>query len=208
MSTGQGVIGCNMFCYCLNNPVNMADESGTYCNSNLFNLTEYTDGFSRNEYNPNIRRKNPLKYLSDDIVLSPADSAYAERCKSFFNPPITAIVGVSVSGNLGFFSGSISIGIAFDQANYDSGIGFYFSGSLGGGTPALSGSIGGFMGVYDEPYRINLSGKGYQNGGSFSVGYFSISHDRCSNGCSTGVGVSFGKMPVEFHGQYTYTFVS
>ena len=28
MSTGQGVLGCNMFCYCLNNPVNMADESG------------------------------------------------------------------------------------------------------------------------------------------------------------------------------------
>ncbi len=30
MSTGQGVLGCNMFCYCLNNPVNMTDESGCY----------------------------------------------------------------------------------------------------------------------------------------------------------------------------------
>ena len=30
MSTGQGVIGCNMFCYCLNNPVNMLDYEGTF----------------------------------------------------------------------------------------------------------------------------------------------------------------------------------
>ena len=30
MSTGQGVLGCNMYCYCLNNPVNMVDESGEF----------------------------------------------------------------------------------------------------------------------------------------------------------------------------------
>ena len=27
-STGQGIIGCNMFAYCLNNPVNLVDEGG------------------------------------------------------------------------------------------------------------------------------------------------------------------------------------
>ena len=27
-STGQGIIGCNMFVYCLNNPVNLVDEGG------------------------------------------------------------------------------------------------------------------------------------------------------------------------------------
>ena len=42
MSTGQGVLGCNMFCYCLNNPVNMADESGCVANYN----TMMTDGGS------------------------------------------------------------------------------------------------------------------------------------------------------------------
>lgn len=30
-STGQGIIGNNMFAYCLNNPVNCADSSGTRC---------------------------------------------------------------------------------------------------------------------------------------------------------------------------------
>ncbi|MDY2961822.1 MAG: RHS repeat-associated core domain-containing protein, partial [Oscillospiraceae bacterium] len=29
-STGQGFIGCNMFAYCGNNPVNMSDEAGTW----------------------------------------------------------------------------------------------------------------------------------------------------------------------------------
>jgi len=30
MSTGQGVLGCNMFCYCLNNPVNGYDPTGMF----------------------------------------------------------------------------------------------------------------------------------------------------------------------------------
>ena len=30
MSTGQGVLGCNMFCYCGNNPVNRADNDGKF----------------------------------------------------------------------------------------------------------------------------------------------------------------------------------
>ena len=30
MSTGQGVIGCNMFCYCGNNPVSRADDNGNF----------------------------------------------------------------------------------------------------------------------------------------------------------------------------------
>ena len=30
MSTGQGVIGCNMFCYCGNNPINRVDPTGMW----------------------------------------------------------------------------------------------------------------------------------------------------------------------------------
>ena len=35
MSTGQGLLGNNMFAYCVNNPVNMADPTG-HCSYFLF----------------------------------------------------------------------------------------------------------------------------------------------------------------------------
>ena len=57
MSTGQGVIGCNMFCYCLNNPVNMTDESGCVANYN----TMMTDG-GGNSNNPYMSEESKTLY--------------------------------------------------------------------------------------------------------------------------------------------------
>ncbi len=43
LSTGQGVLGHNSFAYCLNNPVNMSDESGNMCRPNVTWYDTWTD---------------------------------------------------------------------------------------------------------------------------------------------------------------------
>ncbi len=54
------MLGCNMFCYCLNNPVNMADESGCWAVRSYNVMMTDTGGTGRGGYY--ISRKSAALY--------------------------------------------------------------------------------------------------------------------------------------------------
>ena len=59
-STGQGLLGCNMFAYCNNNPVNFADETGHMAGIRMWNNL-MTDGKNNSFY---TTRKDEVVYTA------------------------------------------------------------------------------------------------------------------------------------------------
>ena len=64
MSTGQGVVGSNMYAYCLSNPQTLSDDHGTISNRNLM----MTDGGGKSKLS--LKSKLEVIQLIFNIIIS------------------------------------------------------------------------------------------------------------------------------------------
>ena len=133
VSTGQGILGYNMFAYCLNNPVNALDDSGHFAISAVLIgaaigfftayipdvLEQMQDGFEWSDFN--TFEENTLKYLGATLGGAVGGFGSALGC---------GLGGTMLANGLGnviesAFSGGITtVGDALDQ--------FVVGGILGG----------------------------------------------------------------------------
>lgn len=119
MSTGQGILGGNMFAYCLNNPVNRYDEHG---NSSLPNWAKVAIG--------------AVVIIGLAVATVATRGAAAVVCGA-------ALSGAIAGGATGAVSGAIAGGITEGwQGALDGACSGFMSGTLkGGATGALSAGI-------------------------------------------------------------------
>ena len=190
MSTGQGVIGCNMFCYCLNNPVCRCDKEGTWSFTQL------------------ALNGAPVTYIETPYGDKPYPNkaeSYMQKCHDFFNPPCTQTISLSLGGNLGFYSGYVSFGYASGQyiSAKESNSGFFWSYGAGIGTLDASANISISLGRYDTPNYKDAMGRCIQTGLSVSYKIASFSFDKAENGSSISIGVSKGLAPIHIHHIWT-----
>ena len=185
---GGSVKGYNLFAYCFNNPVNMDDQYGSW-------PQWIKDTFK-------WVAKNVVKPIVNTVqnVLSKADATYS--------------AGINVSGTPSAFIFNLQAGVSIDTKG-NVAIQGSAGGGVTGGSPGIS--ITAYQSVTNAPSINNLSGPGYQIGGSVGVpafgvpfaagGDFNIIPDN--NGTSTYLGmttnVGFGTPGREFHVEWGQT---
>ena len=95
VSTGQGVLGNNMFAYCLNNPVNMIDRNGTAANYELMPLL--VPDYSSNPYDTNTKNHARIaEYIRDDQKKRQENRNKTEENSSTIPASIVNVVEVLV----------------------------------------------------------------------------------------------------------------
>lgn len=138
-STGQGIIGNNMFAYCKNNPIQYMDASGTAATL----VQPLGNGISQKDL-----IKEVIKKLLEPIHL-------------------TSSTGLTASGSLtGFWGGSVQGGCSFD-AQGNAAIQGAYAGGLTGGSAGLM--IGGYNTITNAPNIFKLEGESCQIGGSATI---------------------------------------
>lgn len=180
-STGQGIIGNNMFAYCGNNPVNSVDSAG---NMPRTNTQHYTEAMVFGANNSRIT-----------IVHLPSPPIYEDAG--------TFSAGVSGSTFCGYGAG-VSGGIAVDGTG-NAGL----VGTVTGGAGTPSSGVGVFLSYTTAPTIEKLSGRSEVVGGSISfliisIGFeYSIFNDEDTNEAYHGFTFLIGgpsATPFETHG--------
>ena len=95
VSTGQGILGNNMFAYCLNNPVAFSDEQGTATKSCLHDSTEPRDPWRNSGSGGGIPRKD---YRSGIDYGDLADKFYTIRFFRLLGEGLTALYDAYMRG--------------------------------------------------------------------------------------------------------------
>ena len=140
VSTGQGVLGYNMFAYCYNNPINMDDQDG--------NCPQWI--------------KDGVKWVAKNI------GKPVVKCiqNTLAKVDLTYSTGVNLCGTPSIWMFNGQIGLSIDtkgnvaiQASGDGGV--------TGGTPSFS--ITRYKSITNAPSIDKLNGTYYQVGGSVAV---------------------------------------
>ena len=218
-STGQGFLGCNMFAYCQNNPINYSDPTGQrpWWEHNYGNgVVGYTDATS----NGVATNGSNTSYGSfGNSVIAYTDTASNGVAASANNSGKPSTTYSNQSGTVSFgLTGSIgcgvivtgSVGLAVDSFG---NVALILSGGGGGGFPTLTAA--GFVTGTNAPTVYQLGGASIQTGGSggllVSVGVEGTVIPDAVNGTTyyggtllIGGGAQF---PVEWHGDVTDTAV-
>ena len=185
--------GYNLFEYCFNNPVNMADDNGNW---------------------PKWIKKT-VKWVAKNIVKPIVNKA--RKILSKINATYTK--GTSTNFSSGIWNFSIQGGISVDTKGNVAIQGTFSGGATSNSTPTAS--IGNFSMVSNAPSVNELNGDGYQLGGSASVPLLpvpvSINVGRDLNiipnikqnsnyyGLSSFVGISPPTLSVEGHAEWGKT---
>ena len=163
-STGQGIIGNNMFAYCLNNPVNGCDPCGTcFHRWDFWNDCENCGGQT-------IKDKL-IDYYDNGLTLNGSVGLYGSANLGVFNVTGTVEVAVDLKGNIqiigsGSFdvttAGSLSASggataslYAMPDTSYYAGDTYYMGGSVAvpnPACPAVAVGVGGNVGKTSDGY--------------------------------------------------------
>ena len=185
-STGQGLLGNNMFAYCNNNPVCYSDPTG---------YLSAAGGIG----NPNAMMRGGN---NSNVIIHHLPSP------DLFEGTIT--IGASASQYAGT-GGGVSGGITFDGKKNAS---FAGTVALGAGTPSDGYSI--FVSYTTAPTIDKLSGRAEYVGGSIAIllvtiGFeYSIFNDSYTGDAYHGFTILIGplsEIPFETHGGLSYTGV-
>jgi hypothetical protein len=191
-TTGQGMLGNNMFAYCLNNAISLVDASGT--------RSVLNDRAMGGNSSPPAQKTSPVEETIELL------EQFAESSGSG-----TITYGLTVSGAFGI-AGSASVGITMDRKG---NIGISYTVNSGGGFPSVS--VGRFVSVNNAPTIYHQEGWGTVvgvSGGPEVIavgGEYNMLIDQANNTVYHGgtVSVTAGLYPacVEAHGEVGYTWV-
>ena len=180
LSTGQGVLGHNSYAYCLNNPVNMGDDSGC--------LADWI--------------KDSLKWIAQNI----ARPMLTYTRNAFSKVDATYSTGIDITLTPSVFIFSFQGGISVDTKG-NIALQGSFSGGMTGGSPGAS--VTGYRTITNAPNINKLEGLGYQIGGSVGVpvygvpvaagGDFLIIPDTDTTYFGSTTNLGFGTPGGEFH---------
>jgi RHS repeat-associated protein len=107
VSTGQSIIGYNMFAYCLNNPVNMSDESGCVASYNVM-MTDSGGGCHASYTYQNENCKKFVDDLSKEVL-----ELYAGPGTIIHSIDVTQHYDIEITDEQAFFNDAIAdIGIS------------------------------------------------------------------------------------------------
>ena len=110
-STGQGILGNNMFAYCLNNPINFHDQSG--------GLPVENDEYGAN---PMIYKSNNFVYAIPDLIQGEIERKQRERrAKNPFNTDIQAVLEAE---HFAFYKGTLYVVVPIGQEAFSFGVVF------------------------------------------------------------------------------------
>ena len=200
ISTGQGVLGNNMFAYCGNNPVSRVDATGCAFVQINYNL----DGLP-NDLFPEIGG-------GCACALAAAGSISSALKKDISKQDGTTSRGITFSAAY-----IVAVAVSFGFTNDHNGnFGFYLTLSVGGGTPTAG--ISKSRAKTNAPTIFDQRGWGMSMGGSVSPVVLPISvggeynmllndqFDYTYSGFTTNVGAGIG-LPAEWHGTIDHTWV-
>ena len=153
-STGQGLLGNNMFAYCGNNPVNCGDPTG-HAYQGIYSQINYNE---HDHTYGGLRSVNPVGFIMQ-----------------LNSPRGTIALGITGSAS-GGVSGSASLGITADRDGNVGGI--FTSGAVmtTNITPSYGGGV--FISVSDADDIYNQNGAASQEGATFNILGVGISVDH------------------------------
>ena len=193
-STGQGILGNNMFAYCGGNPIVYSDDTGS--------------------------RRDVCVICKDDG----GSGNLKAKTKASSTVSLTTSVGVSVSIGVGPFTYGAQIALVTDSTGYSEVQATYYvpiSSSSVSSTPTVSQmvnqigaaeratnsvsfSVMGNISAYDAPSTSDLHEIGYQVGGSFGAGSaIAVDYNIIPNGTNQpykGITISGGIGTFDLHG--------
>ncbi len=182
--TGQGVLGCNMFAYCGNNPISRSDISGTL-------WKEVVDWFGEK-----IEKLLDFYEELDKPDIATTNGVYGSVTLGVFDISGTLEVANDLEGNIQIVS-SVSFDItttaAFSASAGTTGSIFFVPDTsyLCGDTYYMGGSVA--IPIPDTP----ITGTGSLNVGQTSDGYWGVMYSK---------GIApISATGAEFHGGYSYT---
>ena len=140
VSPGQGSLGCNMFAYCGNDPVNASDSNGE--------VPQWL--------------KDAVRWLATEVA-KPTIKYFQSELEQI---DLTVSIGFNSSGSPSFWSFNGQIGASFDtKGNF--AMQYQTMGGVTNGTPSFSGSVYGAITCAPSIYA--LEGDSCQMGGSIAA---------------------------------------
>ncbi len=140
LSTGTGLLGYNMYAYCNNNPISYIDSEG-----------KVPDWI-----------KDTVKWVTQNIVIPVEETAKNILSKL----DLTLSKGISINASTSIFTFGFQLGLSIDTEG-NIALQYSFSSGFTGGFP--SASISMYETLTNAPSIYDLTGMGYQIGGSYGA---------------------------------------